>query len=74
MNPVYQPTSLPLTILALIFYLIMAGFAIYSMLALYALIRFGKSKLVAFGVSLLYIIIAASLYGAAISNLNNINF
>ncbi|MBI3952673.1 MAG: hypothetical protein HY336_01825 [Candidatus Doudnabacteria bacterium] len=74
MNPVYQPTNLTNSIIALVFYLIMAGFAIYSMLTMYALIRFGKSKLVAFGVCLLYLIISASLYSAAVDNLGLIKF
>ncbi len=70
----YQPTSLGATILALVFYLLMAGFALYSLLAVYALIRFGQSKVLAFIVSFLYLLISASLYAAAVINLNAIRF
>ncbi|MBI4363549.1 MAG: hypothetical protein HY545_01740 [Candidatus Doudnabacteria bacterium] len=74
MTPIYQPASLTHAVIALVFYLIMAVFVIYSMLAMYALIRFGKNKLLAFAVSLLYIVIAAGLYGAAVDNLNLLKF
>lgn len=74
MLTVYQPTNFLHTILALIFYVIIAGFVIYSFLALYALNRFGRSKLLTASVSLLYIIIAASLFAVAQTNLNNIKF
>jgi hypothetical protein len=70
----YQPTNLGTTILALVFYIIMVGFVIYSLLAIYALLRFGRSKMLGIVVSLLYLIIAAGLYAAAVSNLNNIHF
>jgi hypothetical protein len=43
-------------------------------LAIYALLRFGRSKMLGIVVSLLYLIIAAGLYAAAVSNLNNIHF
>ncbi|MBI4049204.1 MAG: hypothetical protein HY395_00075 [Candidatus Doudnabacteria bacterium] len=74
MLTIYQPSSLIHTIVALMFYILMAGFAIYSFLALYALNRFGRSKLLSAAVSLLYLIIAASLFAAAQSNLNSIKF
>ena len=71
---VYQPTSLGLTILALVFYIFMAGFIIYSLIALYSLLRYGRSIIVAIIVSLLYLIISASLYAAAVGNLNSLKF
>ncbi|MBI2356012.1 MAG: hypothetical protein HYV13_02305 [Candidatus Doudnabacteria bacterium] len=74
MLTVYEPTNLIHTIIALVFYVLMAGFALYSFLALYALNRFGRSKLVSASVSLLYIIIAASLFAAAQTDLNSIKF
>ena len=74
MTPIYQPVSLIDSVIALVFYLIMAAFVFYSMLALYALIRFGKNKLLAFAVSLLYIVISAGLYSAAANNLNLLKF
>ena len=69
----YQPTSFGHSILALIFYLLMAGFVLYSLLALYALLKFGRTKILAIVVSLLYLIVMAGLYAAAVGNLNNIN-
>ena len=74
MTPVYQPTSIANTIVALIFYIIMAGFVIYSLFALYALLRFGKSKILSIVVALIYLIFCASLYAAAVANLNAIKF
>jgi hypothetical protein len=75
MNPsVYQPTGLGTTIVALVFYIFMAGFVLYSLIALYALLRFGRSKIVSILVSILYLIMTASLYAAAVGNLNQIHF
>jgi hypothetical protein len=68
----YQPTNLVSTIIALIFYVIMAVFAIYSLSSIYTLIRFGRSKALATAVSILYLIIAGSLYVAAVANLEKI--
>jgi hypothetical protein len=74
MIPLYQPTSFAHSILALVFYVTLAGFVIYSMLALYALLRFGRSKTMALVISILYLIISAGLYAAAVGNLSNIKF
>ncbi|OGE88311.1 MAG: hypothetical protein A3J07_00775 [Candidatus Doudnabacteria bacterium RIFCSPLOWO2_02_FULL_49_13] len=71
---IYQPTTLGHTILALAFYVLMAGFVIYSLVALYSLLRFGRSMILAIIVALLYLIISASLYAAAVGNLNGIKF
>lgn len=70
----YQPTSFWHTILALFFYLLMAGYIIYSFLSVYALLRFGRSKFVAATVTIVYMIISIGLYAAAQANLNNIAF
>ena len=70
--PVYQPNNLVGTIVALVFYILMAGFVLYSLVALYALLRFGRNKILALLVSILYLIIIAGLYAAAVGNLNNI--
>lgn len=75
MNPqIYQPTGLGMTLIALVFYVLMAGFVLYSLIALYALLRFGRSKILAIIVSILYLIISASLYAAAVGNLGKIKF
>lgn len=70
----YQPTGFGTTLLALVFYLLMAGFILYSLLALYALLRFGRSKILAIIVSILYLLTAAGLYAAAVGNLTSIHF
>ena len=70
----YQPSNFATTILALVFYVIMAGFVLYSLLAIYALLRYGRSKILAIIVSLLYLVITAGLYAAAVGNLNAIHF
>ncbi|OGE80027.1 MAG: hypothetical protein A2660_02950 [Candidatus Doudnabacteria bacterium RIFCSPHIGHO2_01_FULL_45_18] len=70
----YQPTSLGTTILTLVFYITIIGFAIYSLIALYALLRFGRSKILSMTITILYLIIAAGLYAAAITNLHAIRF
>ncbi len=71
---IYQPSALGHTLVALVFYLLMVGFVIYSLIALYSLLRFGRSVIVAITVSILYLIISASLYAAAVGNLNSIKF
>ncbi len=71
---VSQSNTILSSTVSLIFYIIMAGFVLYSLLALYALLRFGRNKILAIIVSLLYLIITAGLYAAAISNLSNIKF
>ncbi len=72
MYPTYEPNSFAHSILALVFYLIMAGIVIYSLVALYALMRYGRSKLLTITVSIIYLVICGGLYLAAITNLNNI--
>ena len=74
MYETYQPSTFGSSILALVFYVLMAGFLLYSLLALYALLRFGHSRILAIIVSLLYLMISAGLYAAAVGNLNNIHF
>lgn len=60
------------SILSVIFYLLMVGFVLYSLFAIYSLLRFGRSKIIGISVSIIFLIIAASLYAAAVSSLNNI--
>lgn len=74
MPTVYQPSTLPGTILALVFYLLMAGFVLYSLIALYSLLRYGRSRILTIIISIIYLIISAGLYAAAVSNLNAIHF
>lgn len=70
----YEPSSLAHTILALVFYIVTAGLILYSMMALYSLLRWGQSKVTAILVSVFYLIITVSLYAAAIVKLNAIRF
>lgn len=74
MYPVYQPSSLGTTLVALVFYILMAGYILYTLIALYALLRFGRSTILAIIVSILYLLISAGLYAAAVGNLSNIKF
>ena len=74
MYPVYQPSNLAATLVALVFYILMAGYILYTLVALYALLRFGRSTILAILVSILYLIISASLYAAAVGNLSAIRF
>lgn len=74
MYTAYEPTSLAHTVLALFFYLLMLGLAVYSFLSLYALNKYGRSKILAVSVSLFYIIVIASIFAAAQINLNEIKF
>ena len=71
----HQPvSSLTSSIISIVFYLIMAAFVLYSLLAIYSLLRFGRSKILGLIISLLYLIISAGLYAAAVNNLNAIKF
>lgn len=72
----YQPVgnSILHTIIALIFYLLMFGFALYSFLAIFALVKYGRSRLLVFGISILYLIIVSGLYAVAQTNLGNLTF
>jgi len=72
MYPTYEPNSLVHTIIALVFYVIMAGTVLYTLIALYALLKYGHNKLLAIGVSIFYLIIWASLFAAAVVNLNQV--
>ena len=63
------PTSISSSLVALVFYLLMAVFTIYSIVALYALLRFGRNKTLAIAVSIFYLVIAAGLYTNAVINL-----
>jgi hypothetical protein len=59
-------------VITIVFYLIMATLVLYSILAFYALLKFGRSKIISLTVSILYLIIIVSLYAAAVGNLNKL--
>ena len=62
------------TLLELLFDLTMLVLAIYSLILVYILFRFGQSKALSLVVSALYVIIMASLYAAALQNFNAVPF
>jgi hypothetical protein len=68
----FDPASLGSSIVTIIFYLLMATFAIYSLIAIYSLLRYGRSKTVGALVAVIYIVIVAGLYAAAQTSLNNL--
>jgi hypothetical protein len=61
-----------MNIVGIIFYLFMTVIVVYSLIAIYSLLSYGKSRILGLTVTILYLIILVSLYGAAISNLNQI--
>jgi hypothetical protein len=61
-----------MNIVGIIFYLFMTVIIVYSLIAIYSLLSYGKSRILGLTVTILYLIILVSLYGAAISNLNQI--
>jgi hypothetical protein len=67
-----ETMSLITTALTFVFYLIMLGFITYSFLVLYALNRYGKSKIVSLVVTMFYIIITSGLFNNALDNLTKI--
>ncbi len=59
-------------IISLFFYLLMVALIVYSLIAIYSLLRYGRSQILGIGITLLYLIITASLYAAAVTNLNKL--
>jgi hypothetical protein len=72
--PVYQPNNFGHTIVALVFYIIMAGIALYSLIALYALLRYGRNRLLGMIVAIAYLVIWAGLFASAASTLSTLSF
>ncbi len=70
----YQPTNFASGIVSVIFYILMAGFLIYSLVCLYALLRFGRNRILALSAAIIYLVITAGLYAVAVGNLNAIKF
>jgi hypothetical protein len=66
--------AVPLSVIKVIFFLIIAAFTITSTLALYSLVRYGKDKIIVTTVSVTYIIIATTLFLIAYNQVNNISF
>lgn len=62
------------TAFELLFYAVMLLLAIYSLIMIYTLLRFGQSKILGLIVTALYIVVAFGLFGAAVINFNHISF
>jgi len=62
------------TIATLIFDAMMLIIAIYSLVSVYVLLRFGKSKILGICVSIFYLVIMTSLYAAAAANFGLLTF
>lgn len=65
----YQPNSLINSVVALAFYIIMAFFFLYSLISIYALLRYARSKILGIIIAVIYLIIIGSLYTVAVQNL-----
>lgn len=61
-------------IVQILFYGLIGLLTVYSMIMIYVLLRFGKSKILALIVGAFYLVIMLSLYSAALINLSNIPF
>lgn len=59
-------------IFQILFYALMLLFAAYSIIMIYVLIRYGRSKILGLTLSTLYLIIILSLYTAAAINFNKL--
>jgi len=60
------------SILDAIFYIILVVFLLYSLLAIYALLKEGRSKSLSIIVTLVYLAMATAIYFTAVIHLNNI--
>lgn len=58
----------------IIFYGLLGILGIYSVMMVYVLVRYGKSKILALAASAFYAIILTTLYGAALANFQAIKF
>ena len=59
-------------IVSIIFYLILVVYAIYSLIALYALLKFGQNKILGIVVSLVYLAFSLSFYFGSMVYINNL--
>lgn len=66
--------SLIKLVIEVIFYGAMLFLGFYSIIMIYVLLRFGKSKILGLIISVFYLILITSLYAAALENFNNIPF
>lgn len=57
-----------------VFFILMGIHGLYSIVMVYILLRYGKSKILGLMVSALYAIIVTTLYAAAMANFNQLTF
>lgn len=62
------------TIIRFAFYILASGIGFYSFLALYSLLRFSKSKIVALAAGGAYVYLLLTLFATAMITLNKIKF
>lgn len=69
-----QFANLGENLVEMIFHLIILGVAVYSILAVYALLKYGRSKILSLAVTLTYFFIVFTIYSSALWVLAKINF
>lgn len=57
-----------------IFYILMGIHGLFSLVMVYVLLRYGKSKILGLTISALYAIVSTTLYAAAQANFNALTF
>jgi hypothetical protein len=62
------------TIIHYVFFTLVLIMAVYSLTAIYALLRFGQNKTLAATVAIVYLVVCSSLFALAVTSLNKINF
>ena len=58
----------------ILFYALMGTFGVFSLIEVYILLRFGRSKILGLVLSAFYAILMLSLYAAALDNFQQIRF
>jgi len=62
----FNPTSVIPAVVGLIYYVLAAGAAFFSLSTMYSLIKYSKSRGLAFGVSLAYLVVWGALFKAGV--------
>lgn len=57
-----------------VFYILLGIHALYSLVMVYILLRYGKSKILSLTVCALYAIVITTLYAAAMANFTQLSF
>ena len=67
-------SSLLMSAINIIFYLLAAIFILTSAITIYSLIRYGKDRILVTGVTVTYLVVSTTLFTLAVSQLNRIKF